>query len=389
MTSRLVIDEVRPVVDGGRLPAKAVVGETVAIEATVWREGHDAVCATVVWRGPGDRLPRTQRMTEIGVGIDRFAADIVPDARGQWSFRVDAWGDPWASWRHAVEVKVGAGQGAEELANDLHRGALLLDRVGRRPERRQHRAQLEAASSALRDTERPLGARIALALSAGIDGIMHQFPVRDLLTRGRKYTIYVDRERALYGSWYEFFPRSTGGIDGEGNAVHGTLATATAALDRIAALGFDVAYLPPVHPIGEINRKGPNNSLDPDKHDVGSPWAIGSRHGGHDAIAPELGGFSDFDDFVERAHALGLEVALDLALQCSPDHPWVNEHPEWFSTQPDGSIAYAENPPKRYQDIYPLNFDNDPAGLYAEVLRIVEVWIAHGVTIFRVDNPHT
>ncbi len=218
---------------------------------------------------------------------------------------------------------------------------------------------------------------------------MHEHPVRELVTSGQCYRVFVERLRARYGAWYEFFPRSTGGLDEAGRHVHGTLATAAGELHRVAAMGFDVAYLPPVHPIGGTGRKGPNNTLTPAPDDPGSPWAIGSRDGGHDAVAPELGTIGDFDEFVAAATSLGLEVALDLALQCSPDHPWVSRHPEWFTTRPDGTIAYAENPPKRYQDIYPLNFDNDPDGLYAEVLRVVRFWVSHGVRIFRVDNPHT
>ncbi len=213
--------------------------------------------------------------------------------------------------------------------------------------------------------------------------------MRELITRGRPQQIYVDRERALYGSWYEFFPRSTGGRDENGRAVHGTFVTAAKELDRVAAMGFDVVYLPPIHPVGTVHRKGRNNSVNAGSGDVGSPWAIGSAEGGHDAIDPELGTLEDFDAFVQRTQDLGMEVALDFALQCAPDHPWVAEHPEWFTVRPDGTIAYAENPPKKYQDIYPINFDNDPAGIYAESLRVVLHWVEHGVRIFRVDNPHT
>ncbi|MEU4744919.1 alpha-amylase family glycosyl hydrolase, partial [Actinosynnema sp. NPDC023658] len=214
-------------------------------------------------------------------------------------------------------------------------------------------------------------------------------PVRELVTRGAPHRVLVERERALFGAWYELFPRSTGGLDPDGRPVHGTFATAARELERIARLGFDVVYLPPIHPIGERKRKGRNNSPEVGPGDVGSPWAIGSRHGGHDAVHPELGTLEDFDRFVARARELGLEVALDLALQCSPDHPWVREHPEWFTHRADGTIATAENPPKKYEDIYPLNFDHDPAGLYEEVLRVVLHWVDHGVRIFRVDNPHT
>ncbi|TDP91810.1 alpha-1,4-glucan--maltose-1-phosphate maltosyltransferase [Labedaea rhizosphaerae] len=385
MADRIAIDDVTPVVSCGRYPAKAVRGEHVPVTATVWREGHDAVSATLVWRGPGDRVARQTRMTELGPEEpDRFGGVLVPDGEGLWTFRVDAWSDPWRTWLHAIDAKVAAGQDAIELANDLEAGAQLIDRVSRRPDRRADRAVLSIAAAALRDVERPLDERLAPALGDDVRRIMHEHPVRDLLTKGPTRKIRVDRERAAFGSWYEFFPRSTGNA-GE----HGTFATATAELDRVAAMGFDVVYLPPIHPIGHENRKGPNNTLVAGPDDVGSPWAIGASEGGHDAIHPLLGTIEDFDAFVARAGELGMEVALDLALQCAPDHPWVLKHPEWFTTRPDGTIAYAENPPKRYQDIYPLNFDNDPEGLYEEVLRVVLHWVGHGVRIFRVDNPHT
>ncbi|WP_199439220.1 maltotransferase domain-containing protein [Umezawaea beigongshangensis] len=389
MTGRLGIDDVTPAVSCGLHPAKAVVGEHVPVTATVWREGHDVVSATVSWRGPGDRVARQTRMVEQGDGLDHFAAVIVPDTEGAWTYRVDAWSDPWATWLHTVEVKIAAGQGAGELANDLESGALLLDRVSRRPDRRRDRVLLAGAGAALRDLGRSVAERVAPALSTEVQRIMHEHPVRELVTKGRPLKLWVDRTRAAFGSWYEFFPRSTGGVDETGRPVHGTFTTSAQALDRVARMGFDVVYLPPIHPIGRVNRKGPNNSLVAEEHDVGSPWAIGADEGGHDAIHPELGTLEDFDAFVARAEELGMEVALDLALQAAPDHPWVLKHPEFFTTRPDGSIAYAENPPKKYQDIYPINFDNDPQGIYTEVLRVVTHWVEHGVRIFRVDNPHT
>ncbi len=288
-----------------------------------------------------------------------------------------------------MQAKLAADQTADELANDLETGARLLHRAGRRPGERGNRDLLLGAASALRDTALPLHARVAPALFPAVDTIMTERPVRELITRGRAHQIYVDRPRALYGSWYELFPRSTGGRDETGRALHGSFVTAAKELDRIASMGFDVVYLPPIHPIGKVHRKGPGNSVHAEPDDVGSPWAIGSAEGGHDAIDPELGTIDDFDAFVARVQDLGMEVALDFALQCAPDHPWVTEHPEWFTARPDGTIAYAENPPKRYQDIYPVNFDKDPAGLYAEVLRVLLYWVEHGVRIFRVDNPHT
>ena len=230
---------------------------------------------------------------------------------------------------------------------------------------------------------------LALGWAPEIDEILTDYPLRDLVTRGEQFGVWVDRPLARFGAWYEMFPRSTGGWDDDGNPVHGTFATAAAALPRIAEMGFDVVYLPPIHPIGKVHRKGRNNNPSAAPGEVGSPWAIGSDEGGHDAVHPDLGTIDDFDDFVSAARDLGMEVALDLALQCAPDHPWARDHRQWFTELPDGTIAYAENPPKKYQDIYPLNFDNDPAGLYDEVLRVVRHWIDHGVKFFRVDNPHT
>ena len=382
------MDGISPVVSCGQYPSKAVVGEHIPITATVWREGHDAVAATVVWTGPNGKS-QLVRMTSLEPGNDTWQATVVPDEPGMWTFRVDGWSDPWTTWRHNVEVKLDAGQGAVELANDLETGARLLDWAARRPKQRRNSSVLGEAAAALRDPGRTLSLRVGPALTDDVQRHMYDEPVRELITRGPRHRVWVDRKQALFGSWYELFPRSTGGWDSTGRAVHGTFVTAAKDLDRVAAMGFDVVYLPPIHPIGQVNRKGRNNTLMPMPEDVGSPWAIGSAEGGHDAIHPDLGTLADFDAFVARAEQLGLEVALDLALQCAPDHPWAIEHPEWFTTRPDGSIAYAENPPKKYQDIYPINFDNDPKGLYDEVLRIVLHWAEHGVRIFRVDNPHT
>jgi starch synthase (maltosyl-transferring) len=257
---------------------------------------------------------------------------------------------------------------------------------------RADRAALAALAERLTNPAIAPWDRLAAVSDPEIERILAGSPLRDRRTRSRRYSVLAQRKRALYGSWYEFFPRSEGAqIDplGQHDPVSGTLRTAAKGLERIADLGFDVVYLPPVHPIGFTNRKGRNNTLHAEPWDPGSPWAIGSPAGGHDAVHPDLGTIEDFDAFVTRAEELGLEVALDLALQCSPDHPWVSEHPEWFTTRADGSVAYAENPPKKYQDIYPINFDNDLDGLYAETLRIVRHWMSHGVRIFRVDNPHT
>jgi starch synthase (maltosyl-transferring) len=409
MPGRIAIDDVRPVVSSGKYPAKAVVGEIVPIRATVWREGHDAVAASLVVRYHGPHYPQlaaaptdtpvasaAEAATRVkpllfamspGRTPDVFHGQFSPDNVGLWTFRVDGWGDPIATWRRAITAKLDAGQGEAELANDLEIGARLFERAAMGVPRKMRDPLLEAAT-VLRKPGDPL-VRAASAATTEVTQLLAKYPLRDLLTRGETFGIWVDRPRARFGSWYEMFPRSTGGRDKKGRAVHGTFVTATEALPRIARMGFDVVYLPPIHPIGKVHRKGRNNSVTALPGDVGSPWAIGSDEGGHDAIHPALGTIDDFDEFVAAAQDLNLEVALDLALQCAPDHPWAHEHRDWFTELPDGTIAYAENPPKKYQDIYPLNFDNDPQGLYAEVLRVVTHWVSHGVKIFRVDNPHT
>ncbi len=412
MPGRIEIDDVEPVVSGGLYPAKAVVGELLPVCATVWREGHEAVAATLVVRylGPGypqlghgpfraapakatddatgqARVkPQSLPMT-LGRTQDVFHGQFIPDQVGLWTFRVDGWGDPLTSWRQAVSAKLEAGQGEEDLDNDLRVGAVLLERAAAGVPRADRGPLLQAAEG-LRRPGDPID-RAAPALGHVVTELLDRYPLRELVTRGNSYGVWVDRPLARRGAWYELFPRSTGGRDSAGRPLHGTFATAAAALDRVAAMGFDVVYLPPIHPIGTVHRKGPNNSVTSEPGDVGSPWAIGSADGGHDAIHPALGTIDDFDDFVAAAGRLGIEVALDLALQCAPDHPWATEHRHWFTELPDGTIAYAENPPKKYQDIYPLNFDNDREGLYNEVLRVVRHWIGHGVKIFRVDNPHT
>jgi starch synthase (maltosyl-transferring) len=378
------------VLECGRRPAKAVVGETFEVSATVIREGHEVPGAGVVLRGPaGERLPLA-RMREIAPGTDRYGAEVTPSTEGRWRFHVEAWGDPIGHWQHDAGIKVPRGQDVELM---LTEGAALFDRAARSPARPPaHRAALAAVALKLSDRGIAPWDRLAAADTEEITEILDEAPLRELLTRSAAYPLVVHRQRALYGAWYEFFPRSEGvQIDpmGRREPVGGTLRTAACRLDGIADMGFDVVYLPPIHPIGTTARKGRNNALHAGPGDPGSPWAIGSPDGGHDSIHPELGTFADFDEFVARTRELGMEVALDLALQTSPDHPWVTEHPDWFSHRADGTIAYAENPPKKYQDIYPVNFDQDPGGLYAEVLRIVRLWMSHGVRIFRVDNPHT
>ncbi|PRY62861.1 starch synthase (maltosyl-transferring) [Knoellia remsis] len=385
---RIPVLDVTPVVDGGARPTKSVVGEAFLVTATVLREGHDAVNASVVLTDP-DGTDHVQPMVCTNVGLNQWEAVVTADRTGLWTFRVEGWSDPYGTWEHDATVKIQAGVDTDLM---LAEGALFLERAAETENRTpEGAALLRQGAATLRDESRPAQVRLSAVTHGPVHDELTTTPVRDLVSPSAAYPLLVERELALAGAWYEFFPRSEGATYDETTHTwrSGTLRTAAERLDAVADMGFDVIYLTPIHPIGSAAKKGPNNTLDAGPDDPGSPYAIGSPDGGHDAIHPDLGTFEDFDAFVARARELGLEVALDLALQCSPDHPWVAEHPEWFTTRADGTIAYAENPPKKYQDIYPLNFDNDPAGIYAEVRRVVQVWIDHGVTLFRVDNPHT
>ena len=384
MTTRLGIDDVRPLISAGSVASKAVVGEVIPVTALVWREGHDAVSATLsAWAA------RTTATSSVTMQVDPDDQDRVhgvftPGTQGTWYFRVDAWSDPIATWKNAVTKKMAAGQSAAELANDLQHGAELFSRAALQTPS-DVVEPLFAAARDLEDESLDVDKRVQVALSEEVAGILHSHPLRDLLVEGSIHEVYVERRAALYNSWYELFPRSTGGWDKEGNPVHGTFDTTAKALERVADMGFDTVYFPPIHPIGKVHRKGKNNSVVAEPGDVGSPWAIQD----HSTTHPDLGTMEDFQKLVSRAQELGLEVALDFALQASPDHPWASSHPEFFTVLPDGSIAYAENPPKKYQDIYPLNFDNAPEAIYHEIYETLMVWVEAGVSIFRVDNPHT
>ncbi|WP_180359667.1 MULTISPECIES: alpha-1,4-glucan--maltose-1-phosphate maltosyltransferase [Miniimonas] len=388
---RIPVIDVGPTVENGRWPTKAVVGEVVPLRATVFREGHDAVAASVVLVRPDGTVHSRERMTCVNRGLDDYRGVVVPDATGDWTFRVEGWSDPYGTWAHDADIKVPAGIDVELM---LAEGALVLDRAAAAITDGAPAADaqvLRDAAAALRDTDRPPLHRLGAGRSSAVTRVLDRHPLRDAVSPSADYPLRVHRTRALFGSWYELFPRSTGAWqDPETGAWRsGTLRTAADGLARVAEMGFDVVYLTPIHPIGTTNRKGSNNTLVAQPGEPGSPYGIGSAEGGHDAIHPDLGTFDDFDAFVARARELDLEVAIDIALQASPDHPWVTEHPEWFTTRADGTIAYAENPPKKYQDIYPLNFDNDPEGIYAAIRDMLELWIEHGVTAFRVDNPHT
>ncbi|AXI85110.1 alpha-1,4-glucan--maltose-1-phosphate maltosyltransferase [Streptomyces sp. ETH9427] len=379
---RVPVRDVRPCVDRGRRPVKAVVGEAFEVTASVFREGHDAVAANVVLKDPEGRPGPFTPMRELAPGSDRWGAEVVADAPGHWTYRVEAWGDPVTTWRHVATVKVPAGI---DTGLVLEEGAGLFARAAAGVPRDAGQDVILEAAAILGDDTLPCATRLAAALTPEVDAVLAKHPLRELVTSSEPLPLLVERERALFGSWYEFFPRS----EGTPEQPHGTFDTAARRLPAIAAMGFDVVYLPPIHPIGTTFRKGPNNTLDAGPDDVGVPWAIGSPEGGHDAVHPRLGTLEDFTRFVDRARDLGMEVALDFALQCSPDHPWVHKHPEWFHHRPDGSIAYAENPPKKYQDIYPIAFDADMDGLVTETCRILRHWMDAGVRIFRVDNPHT
>jgi starch synthase (maltosyl-transferring) len=375
----VVIEAVAPAVDGGRYPVKRVAGERVEVTADIFQEGHDVLVAWLRYRRAGERAWRESPMRH--VDNDRWAGTFTPDPVGRWEFTLEAVADPFRSWLADLEKRHAAGQ---EAASELREGqALVLAAAGRAGG--ADGAVLETLAARLTAT-----ADQAAAVEAARDPALAALMDRHLDRRpatwaDRAWEVVADRERARCAAWYEFFPRSGSRPDRSA-----TFKEAEAQLERAAAMGFDVVYLPPIHPIGHTHRKGRNNALVAGPGDPGSPWAIGSEMGGFTAVHPDLGTLADFERFVARARDLGLEVALDFAVQCSPDHPWVREHPEWFFRRPDGTIKYAENPPKKYQDIYPLNFHcADPRPLWEALRQVLEFWIARGVRTFRVDNPHT
>ncbi|QJU55921.1 DUF3416 domain-containing protein [Herbiconiux sp. SALV-R1] len=384
---RIPIIDVFPQVDGGRWAAKGFVGEVIPFGATVFREGHDAVGAHLELGAP-DGTVTDRPLTRTFSWADEWTTLAQVTSEGSWRFRIRAYSDDYATWEHNASVKIAAGIDVELM---LAIGEQLFARLAAEPERDATDRELFArVATSLGQTAGPVPERLAPAYSTEVTDALRRTPAQSLVTYSAWHPLRVERARAGVGAWYEFFPRSVGAVQNDdGSWTSGTFRTAIDRLPAVAAMGFDVLYLPPIHPIGEAFRKGRNNTLDPKPGDPGSPWAIGGEAGGHDTIHPDLGTVDDFTAFLAATKENGLELALDFALQASPDHPWVKEHPEWFTTLPDGSIAYAENPPKKYQDIYPINFDNDPAGIRAEALRVLEYWISLGVTIFRVDNPHT
>jgi starch synthase (maltosyl-transferring) len=377
--SRICIEDVAPDVDYGRFRAKRCVGDQLEVSATIFRDGHDVLHAVVSYRAPGSR-----RWSEVPMSRphprsdpDHWRATFPLDAEGRWRWRIEAFTDPFSTWRTELERKVAAGQ--DDVTPELAEGVALLGDVARRATGRQAK-QLRAAVEAITAPAATAESQIATALDPELAELCRLLPDPGGRTQlDRVLELDVERIRARFGAWYELFPRSWGGFEGVREQ-----------LPRFAELGFDVIYLPPIHPIGETNRKGRNDAISAAPGDPGSPWAIGSRGGGHTAIHPELGTFDDFDRLVAAAAEHDLEIALDFAIQCSADHPWLTEHPEWFHRRPDGSLKYAENPPKRYQDIYNVDFGcADWRGLWHALRDVVRFWVGHGVRIFRVDNPHT
>ncbi len=381
---RAVIERVTPVVDGGRFAAKRIVGDRVEVQADCFADGHDVVACTLSWRRAGAAQWKNARMTSRG--NDRWQAGFVVDALGRWEYTVSAWVDPFLTWQHDFARRVDA---ADLRVAALSGAALIEEAAQRVPKASDAKRLLAWAAELAQAAER--GARPdelrRIGTDAGRSAIADRHPdLRHAHAWPQTLGVTVERERARFSAWYEFFPRSASADP----ARHGTFADCEAWLPYVKQMGFDVLYVPPIHPIGRSRRKGRNNTLDAQQDDVGSPWAIGAAEGGHTAIHGELGTLADFRRLVQRAAELEIDVALDLAFQCAPDHPWVAEHPEWFRKRADGSIQYAENPPKKYQDIYPFDFETPQwRELWLALAGVIEHWIAQGVRIFRVDNPHT
>ena len=384
---RVVIEEIQPSVDEGRYPAKRILGDTVNVTAAIFGDGHDHLGARLLYRHSSERTWQNQFSAFTELGNDLWTASFTVDRLGLWYFAIEAWVDHFDTWLSELGKRIAAQtDGTQDIPLALAIGANHLDGIANRA-RGEDRRRLKDAGRELRalaaqklsSYEAPLVAPEIVALTA-------KYPNLPFATRtAKEMPVWVDRRRAQYSTWYELFPRSAG-APGE----HGTLRDVEALLPGIAEMGFDVVYMPPIHPIGQAFRKGKNNSVTAEPGDVGSPWAIGAAEGGHTEILPALGTFEDFDALVRSAKREGMELALDIAFQCSPDHPWVKAHPSWFIQRPDGTIQYAENPPKKYQDIYPLNFESsDWRGLWDALYKVFKFWVDRGVRIFRVDNPHT
>ena len=379
---RVIVENIHPEIDGGRFPIKRTTGERVQVAADIHADGHDALASVLLTRREGQKDWTETPMTP--VGNDRYVAAFEVESLGRYQYTVEGWIDRFATWRQELSKKFGAGQA---VSSELLEGSAIVQSALGRIRDKRGDERLAQWAAMLGDGALAPERRVAVALDAELHRAMSARPDRADATRyERVLEVVVDPVRARFGAWYEMFPRSAGN-DPTRSA---TFDEAAARLSYVAGMGFDVLYLPPIHPIGTSFRKGPNNTLEAGPTDPGSPWAIGSPDGGHKAVEPSLGSIEDFDRFVETARGHGLEIALDIAFQASPDHPYVKEHPEWFRHRPDGTIKYAENPPKKYQDIYPINFDSSEwQALWRELKSVFEFWIGHGVKIFRVDNPHT
>ncbi|UCC59373.1 MAG: DUF3416 domain-containing protein, partial [Dehalococcoidia bacterium] len=377
----LVIEEVKPEIDSGRFPIKRTVGEEVVVEADVFADGHDAISTLLLYRKEGDADWIETPMEPLG--NDRWRGSFTVTEQKSYYYTVMAWVDKFKTWRRDLAKKVEADQ---QVAVELLVGARLIGEATERALSADTKT-LKAWQKILNADAEKEPARIKLALSEDVSVLMEKYTDRRSASQySKELEVKVEREKARFSTWYEMFPRSTANEPGR----HGTFKDCEARLPYIAEMGFDVLYLPPIHPVGHTHRKGRNNSLKAGPNDPGTPWAIGSEEGGHKSINPELGTLKDFRSFVDKAKKYNIEIALDIAFQCSPDHPYIKEHPEWFKWRPDGTIQYAENPPKKYQDIYPLNFETDSREeLWTELKSIILFWIEQGVRIFRVDNPHT
>jgi starch synthase (maltosyl-transferring) len=376
---RVIIEDVTPELDGGRFAVKRTVGEVITVEADVFTDGHDALSCLLQYRKAGET---TWQETPMRVVVnDRWRGEFSAAELGRYEYTILAWVDAFKSWRHDLSRWVQA----EDVAIALRVGEQLVSKAAARATGEDARWLTQRASELT--GQRDLEYRRQLGLDEFLSGLMARYADRSLaLGYGKELAVIVDDERARFSTWYELFPRSCSAAPGK----HGTFKDCEAWLPRIAAMGFDVLYFPPIHPVGRVNRKGKNNTLTPGPDDVGSPWAIGSSEGGHKDILPALGTLDDFRHLVQKAKEHGIAIALDIALQCAPDHPYVQQHPDWFRWRPDGTVQYAENPPKKYQDIYPFNFETaDWQALWDEIKSIFAFWAAQGVRIFRVDNPHT
>ena len=405
---RIAVMDVTPNEESGRFPARVELGEPFKVTAQVFIEGRTKVGATAIVRNHRGKEMQRLPMTCTNPGLDRWEvmltcgehSDVKPwqpefaaikRQLGEWSVTIEGWEDTYKSWLHDAAIKVKVN---DDVENALESGAQLLERWAKTADAKLSAAQrktIVAAAATMKDTSLTPEDRLAAATSEPVAQLHLTNPLRDGVSPSQPQRFLVQRPESSFAAWYQFFPRSEGAyVDPEtGKIVQGTLKTSVSGLERAKAEGFDIVYLPPIFPIGKTNRKGRNNALEAGPDDPGSPFGIGSELGGHDTVDPLLGNMDDFKALVAKAHELGLEIALDFALQCSPDHPWVKQHPDWFRHKPDGSIAFAENPPKKYQDIYPIDFNADMPGIEKEVERVLELWINAGVTIFRIDNPPT